>query len=151
MESPKPKESRAAAKLRVSPSDIVEQRAFIRVSPEAKVKLCHLAGAPWWDKDENAKLSKLQVEVLGRPEREKIVHGGSRLGKSVLGGCEGIIEAMLPHSKTAIVAARYDHVAHEFQYVHQGMRKLFEGVPQAFVRLVFRSTQNSHSAAEQPS
>ncbi len=133
-----------APSLRVSPRDIAERRAFIRIGPEARVKLCHMAGAPWWDKDKDAKLSPLQKEVLSRPEREKIIHGGSRLGKSVLGGCEGIIEAMLPYSKTAIVAARYDHVAHEFQYVAQGMRKLFDGVPQAFSRLVFRNTQNYH-------
>ena len=130
--------------IRVTPLDIVEQRAFVRFSPEAKIALCHLAGAPWFDKDESATLHDLQREVLSRPEREKIVHGASRLGKSVLGGCEGLIETMLPHAKCAIVAARYDHVAHEFQYIHRGLRKLFDGVPQAFVRLVFRNTQNYH-------
>jgi hypothetical protein len=42
------------------------------------------------------------------------------------------------------VAARYDHVAHEFQYIYQGMRELFKDHPQAFQRLIFRHSQNYH-------
>lgn len=132
------------ATLRVSPRDLLDRRAFVRLSPEAKIALCHKAGAPWSDKDPDAKLHDLQKEVLGRPEREKIVHGASRLGKSVLGGCETLCDAILPFTKTAIVAARYDHVSHEYQYVYAGMRNLFRDTPQAFKRLIYRHSQNYH-------
>jgi hypothetical protein len=130
--------------IKVSVRDLWEARARVVHSPEAKIKLCHLAGAPWSDKDPDAQLHDLQIEVLSRPEREKIVHGASRLGKSVLGGCETLCESMLPGSKTAIVAGRFDHVAHEFQYVYAGLRKLFRTAPQAFMRLVFKHSQNYH-------
>lgn len=130
--------------IRVSPEHIFAKRAFIRLSPAAKIKLCHLAGAPWNHKDPEAKLSDIQREVLHRPEREKIVHGGSRLGKSVLGGCELLLAAMRPYEKFAAVAARYDHVSHEWQYLDAGLRRLFAGMPQAFQRLVYRHSQNYH-------
>jgi hypothetical protein len=124
--------------------DVVEGRAYIRIPPEGRVKLCELAGAPWSDKDQTATLSDLQKEVLMRPEREKIVHGGSGLGKSVLGGCEGIIEAMLPNAKFAVVSASYDHVANEWAYIDKGLRTLFRSTPQVFERLKFRHSQNYH-------
>ncbi len=130
--------------IKVSPRDLIERRAYVRINGEAKIKLAHMAGAPWWDKDPNAKLHDLQRECLTRRERQKIIHGASRLGKSVLGGTEALIEAMLPGTSCAIVAARYDHVSHEFQYVHAGMRKLFGKVPQAFKRLIYRHSQNYH-------
>jgi hypothetical protein len=130
--------------IKVSPRDIMMGKAQLHFSPAAKIALCHLAGAPWWEKDRAAKLHDLQQECLSRRERQKIIHGASRLGKSVLGGCEGLIEAFLPGSSTAIVAARYDHVAHEFQYIYQGMRELFKDHPQAFQRLIFRHSQNYH-------
>jgi hypothetical protein len=131
-------------KITVTPQDLADRRAFFTLDGEAKVKLAHLAGAPWSDKDPDATLHDLQVECLSRPEREKIIHGASRLGKSVLGGAEVLIEAMIPFSKTAIVAARYDHVSHEFQYVYRGMRELFKNFPQAFKRLIYRHSQNYH-------
>ena len=130
--------------IKISPRDLWEARARVYHSPAAKIALCHMAGAPWSDKDPDASLHPLQLEVLSRPEREKIVHGASRLGKSVLGGCETLCESMLPGSKTAIVAGRFDHVAHEFQYLFMAMRNLFRAVPQAFMRLVFKHSQNYH-------
>jgi hypothetical protein len=130
--------------LKLSFRDIVEGRAHIRLGPKARVKLAHMAGAPWSDKDPNAKLHDLQCEVLEHEEREKLVHGASRLGKSVLGGAEGVIEAMLPGSNLAVVAARYDHVAHEWQYIFRGLRTLFKGFPQAFVRLRYVHRPSQH-------
>lgn len=134
----------SAPTIKVSFADVVDGRAYIRLSGSAKIKLAHMAGAPWSEKDPDAQLHDLQQEVLCRPEREKIVHGASRLGKSVLGGCEGIAEVMLPKSKLAVVAARYDHVAHEWQYIHKGLRNLFRNHGAAFVRLKFKHQQAYH-------
>jgi len=133
-----------ATKLRITPEDLTSGRAYVRFSTEAKIALCERAGAPWYDKNPDATLSPIQREVLGRREREKIVHGGSRLGKSVLGGCEGIIELMQPRTKLAVVAATYNHVSHEWQYIDRGMRQLFDGHPQAFQRIIFRHSMNYH-------
>ncbi len=132
------------ASLKISPADLAARRAAVRIGPEAKIKLLHLAGAPWNEKHPDATLSPFQCEVLAREEREKIVHGGSRLGKSVLGGGEALIEAMLPFSSTAIVASTYAHVSHEYQYVFQGMKVLFKDYPMAFQRLIYRHSQNYH-------
>ena len=66
------------------------------------------------------------------------------MGKSVLGGCRGIIAGMLPMRKVGIVAARYEHVGHEFQYVYKGFRKLFRGRLQVFDRLKFIQQSNYH-------
>jgi hypothetical protein len=123
--------------ITVRPQDIAEGRAFIRIGPEARIKLAHMAGAPWSDKDPDAKLHDLQKECLRRPEREKIIHGASRLGKSVLGGCEGLVEAMTPGGKLAVVAGSFNHVAHEWQYIDLGLKNLFKGIGQAFTRLRF--------------
>lgn len=130
--------------IEVSFRDIVEGRAYIRLNGEARVKLAHMAGAPWNDRIPDAKLHDMQQEVLKREERTKLVHGASRLGKSVLGGCEGICEAMIPGSKLAVVAQRYEHVGAEWQYIYRGLRKLFEGHPQAFKRLAFKSQAAYH-------
>lgn len=131
--------------ITVTPADLAERRAYVRYGPEARIKLCHMAGAPWSDRDPTAQLHKLQRECLSRPEREKIIHGASRLGKSVLGGCEAIIEAMQPGGKLAVVAGRYDHVAHEWQYLDKGMKRLFRGTGQnAFLRLKFVHRPSQH-------
>jgi len=129
---------------KVSFKDVLEGRAHIRLPLAAKLLLCHWAGAPWSDKNPKARLSAIQVETLSRKERLKIIHGGSGLGKSVLGGCDLLCANILPRRKVAVVAGRYDHVAHEFQYLHQGLRKLFAGRPQAFKRLVFKNQNNYH-------
>lgn len=131
-------------RLKIKPQDILDRRAYIVLPPEAKIKLCHMAGAPWSDKDPEAKLHELQVQVLSRKEREKIVHGASRLGKSVLGGCEGILQLMLPFTNTAVVASRFLHVGHEFKYIYQGMRKLFRGHQGALIRATYKNRQNYH-------
>jgi hypothetical protein len=130
--------------IRLSFQDILDGRAYIRLPLVAKLLLCHWAGAPWSDKNKKARLSAIQVETLARRERLKIVHGGSGLGKSVLGGCDLLCANMLPRRKVAVVAGRYDHVAHEFQYLYAGYRKLFTGMPQAFKRLVNKNQNNYH-------
>jgi hypothetical protein len=130
--------------IQLSFQDVLEGRAHIRLPLQAKVLLCHWAGAPWSDKNKKARLSAVQVETLARQERLKIIHGGSGLGKSVLGGCDLLCANMLPRRKVAVVAGRYDHVAHEFQYLHTGFKKLFSKHPQAFKRLVFKNQNNYH-------
>jgi hypothetical protein len=103
-----------------------------------------MAGAPWVDRNPDAYLHPIQVEVLFRRERLKLIHGASRLGKSVLGGCECTIDGMLPGTNTAVIAARYDHVSHEWQYLYRGMRRLFKDNLGAFVRLVYKHAQSQH-------
>lgn len=134
----------AAPTVRVSFADVAEGRAYLRIPPVGKILLAHWAGAPWSDKDDDACLSALQAEVLFRKEREKIVHGGSGLGKSVLGGCDLMVANMLPHRKIAVVADRYDHVSHEFAYLYAGMKTLFKDHHRAIKRLSFRNQQNYH-------
>jgi hypothetical protein len=129
---------------------VVEGRAYLRIPFVGKLLLAHWAGAPWSDKNAGAFLSALQAEVLARRERVKIVHGGSGLGKSVLGGCDLLVANMLPFRKVAVVADRYDHVAHEFQYLHTGLRALFKGHGEAFKRLSFRNQQNYHEYESEP-
>lgn len=131
--------------LRISFRDVAERRAYIRLSGDAKIKLCERAGAPWADKDPNATLSPFQHDVLRHRERHMIVHGGSRLGKSVLGGCYGILEFMLPYSFTAYVAGRYEHVNDEWKYFAQGMKRLFGAHQHAFTRWVHKYSQNYYA------
>jgi hypothetical protein len=130
--------------ISISFRDVVERRAFLRLTPDAKIALSHKAGAPWFDKDPNAPLHDRQIEALRRKEREKIIHGGSRWGKSVLGGCEGLCEAMLPWTNLAVVASRYDHVGKEWQYIYKGLKTLFKDSPQALVRLKFIHRPSQH-------
>lgn len=117
--------------------DVVSGRAYIRLPFVSKLLLCHWAGAPWFDRDPKAFLHPLQVEVLAHKEREQIVHGASRLGKSVLGGCHLICATALPYHKVACGASRYDHVSHEWQYLYRGMKTIFRNHGQAFQRLRF--------------
>lgn len=130
--------------IRVNFADVVAGRAYLRIPFAGKLLLCHWAGAPWSDKDSKACLSALQAEVIARREREKIVHGGSGLGKSVLGGCDLMVANLLPFRKVAVVAARYDHVAHEFQYLYRGLKTLFADHGQTMKRLTFRNQMNYH-------
>jgi len=76
---------------------------------------------------------------LRRKERHLIIHGGSRLGKSVLGGGLGICELMLPHTFTAFVAGRYEHVNDEWKHFVAGLKNLFGDHQFAFVRWVHQS------------
>jgi hypothetical protein len=130
--------------IKISWADVVACRAYVRIGPEAKIKLAHMAGAPWFHKDPTAKLHERQIEAIQRPEREKIIHGGSRWGKSVAGGVEGLCEAMLPGSNLAVVAARYDHVAYEWQYIYRGLKTLFADHGQALLRLKFVHRPSQH-------
>ncbi len=136
--------SDAAPEITVTFQDILDGRAYLRIPPAGKILLAHWAGAPWSDKDPDAFLHALQGECLFRRERERIIHGASRLGKSVLGGSDLIAATVLPGRKVAVVADRFDHVAHEFQYLHRGIRKLFRDTPQAFVRCIFRNQLQYH-------
>jgi hypothetical protein len=134
--------SSAPAEIGVSFKDVVEGRAFIRLPFVSKLILCHWAGAPWADKDPDAHLHGLQTEVMAHREREQIVHGASRLGKSVLGGCKGVVAAHIPKRKGAVVAANYMHVGHEWQYLYKGVRRLWRDHPQAIKRLTFKNQHN---------
>lgn len=138
--------SPAPPSIRVTFQDVLDGRAYLRLPLVSKLLLCHMAGAPWSEKDKGAFLHPLQVEVIAHKEREKLVHGASRLGKSVLGGCDLLCAGMMPFRKLAVVAKRYMHMGHEWQYLHAGMRKLFAKHGQAFKRLVFRNHANNTEA-----
>lgn len=116
---------RDATSVRITLSDLMGGGAYVHLPFEAKVKLLHKAGAPWNDHDPKARLSPVQQEALRRRERELLLHGGSGLGKSVLGASFGLVELAIPGSKTAIVGATYDDCAAEFAYVYQGFLELF--------------------------
>lgn len=120
------------AEIRVRFEDILEGRAYLRIPFAGKVILAHMAGAPWADKAPDACLHGAQVEILSRRERTKVCHGGSRFGKSVLAACEGIVDLMLYLSRIAVIAARYDHVNAEFEYIARGMRTIFRNHPAVF-------------------
>lgn len=131
--------------LRLSFRHVAERKAYVHLSGEARIRLCHKAGAPWAERAPDARLSKFQQETLRRRERHLIVHGGSRLGKSVLGGCFGVIEFMLPSSFTAFVAGRYEHVNDEFKYLAKGLKTLFGDQKHAFTRFVHRAQTNYYA------
>jgi hypothetical protein len=131
--------------LRISFKDILEKRAFIRLPGEAKIKLLHKGGAPWADRNPDARLSEFQKNAIRRNERHCIVHGGSRLGKSVLGGSLGICELMLPGTFTAFIAARYEHVNDEWKHFASGLKRLFGDHQFAFTRWVHKYQQNYYA------
>lgn len=142
-ESP-PHPAASPGSITVSFADVWAGRAYIRIPPIGRVLLAHWAGAPWWDKDSDAFLHGQQTEALMRKEREKIVHGGSRLGKSVLGGgCDALATMLIPRARLGIVSDKYEHVGDEWQYLDRGLRTLFPD-GHAFVRLAFRNSQNYH-------
>jgi hypothetical protein len=128
--------------IKLTIADVLEGRAYLRIPPVGRLLLAHWAGAPWSNKDPDACLHALQAEVEFRREREKIVHGASRLGKSVLGGIDLICATILPGRKVAAVAKSYQHVGHEWQYLDAGMKTLFRRHPQAFKRIIFRNSHN---------
>jgi hypothetical protein len=109
----------------VALKDLVDGRAQLSLPLAGKLELLRLAGAPWNDSLPDSTLSPIQVEVLGRRERLKILHGGSGLGKSVLGGCETLCELALPNHRSAIISDTYDHCADDFAYAYQGFVQLF--------------------------
>lgn len=134
----------ATPSITISFQDIVDRRAFIQLSPDAMVNLCHMAGAPWNPAKPDAELSPLQREIFSRKEREKIVHGGSGLGKSLTCGLELACETMLPYKQVALGAAGYDHVFGEFQYIHRFFQTHFQKHPQGLQRNVCKNQANYH-------
>ncbi len=114
-----------ASHVDVTFADLVEGRAYLHLPFAAKVELLHRAGAPWNEYDPNARLSDLQLELLAREERWQVVHGGSGVGKSVLGGCKLLLEVVIPFTKSAVLADTYGHCHDEFKYAYQGFRQLF--------------------------
>lgn len=139
--SPPPRDAEG---IHVSFQDVLDRRAYIRLPWISKLLLLHWMGAPWSDKDPDACLSGIQAEVLAHREREKIVHGGSGLGKSVTGGAEQACDLMVPFTKNVIAAQRYDHVGAEFQYVHKAYKNLFADHRQALSRIVYKHQSNYH-------
>ena len=108
----------------ITPHDIIERRAYVYLSGDSKIELCHKAGAPFTD-DPTRTLHEVQRDFLHRTERELILMGGSRLGKSVLGGCAAFAQLSIPGQRIAIVADTYDHCYHEFAYAFQAFDKVF--------------------------
>lgn len=114
-----------ARDVRITAEDFLSGKAFLEFGPAARVKLLHLAGAPWNEDDPEARLSEIQEEILYREERTLIVHGGSGLGKSTLGGAVCLPFLLTPGTNGAIIADTYDHCADEFQYTYKGILRLF--------------------------
>lgn len=137
------RERGGSPEIRVSFADILAGRAYLRIPFVGKLLLAHWAGAPWSEKNPDAHIHGLQAETVAHREMTKVVHGGSGLGKSVLGGIEGICEAVIPRARLAVVAHRYDHVGSEWQYIHAGLRSLFP--KQAFKSLVYIDRGNYHN------
>jgi len=108
----------------ITVNDIAEKRAFIYLDGQAKVDLAHLGGAPFTD-DPSHTLHKVQVDFLHRLDRECILHGGSRLGKSVVGGVEAAAGLVVPGMRIAIIADTYDHCYNEFEYAFKLFDKLY--------------------------
>lgn len=116
---------------------------WIEYEPEAKMNLLRAAGAPWSDVDPEAKLSELQVEYFNHRERTKLLHGGSGVGKSVVGAGDCIVALMYPGDCVAVIGAEYENCEKEFRYIDQGMRALFPSLA-AFRRIACVSRQNYH-------
>ena len=125
-----------SATRRPTMRDVAEGRAYMRIPPVGRIMLLHMAGFPWNEKVETARMSALQAECIFRPERELLLSGGTGLGKSAMGGGDGVEEAMLPQAKGFVVGGVYEHVAHEFEYIRQGLLNLFRGHQGAFTRMV---------------
>lgn len=129
--------------IEMTMSDIRSGVCTIQYEPAAKIELLHRAGAPWSDVDPNAKLSELQIEYFTRRERTKLLHGGSGVGKSVVGAGDCIVALMIPGNAVAVIGAEYSNCEKEFRYIDQAMRKLFPNQA-AFRRIACISRQNYH-------
>lgn len=130
--------------IRVSFRDIASRRAFIRLPPEAKVKLAKRAGAPWSEVNPDADLSEEQKDVLRKRERTGVIEGGTGLGKSMLGGIECGCALMLPFDRASFIGDKFDHVGKEFYYTWRFMRALFKGHPAAFTKLEYIRRKDYH-------
>lgn len=131
-----------AKEVAISLEDLAQGRAHIRGPLSATVELLHRAGAPWSEDFPDAKLSPLQIEILGRRERTMVLHGGSGVGKSVLGGCFSLGEVSMPRREIAIIAGTYEHCANEFMYVYAGFLQLYGRA--AATRIVFANAASHH-------
>lgn len=114
-----------ATSVTVRFEDVVRGRATIQLPFGARLKLLQRAGMPWNDLDPDAEISELQKELLAREERLTIVHGGSGVGKSVLGAAFALVKLSIPLRLIWIVAPTYDLCAAEFQYVWSGFHQLY--------------------------
>ena len=108
----------------ITPEDIAEKRAYIELDAQAKIDLCHKAGAPF-SGDPAHILFPEQAQVITAPEREVYWSGGSRLGKSVAGGCVADCNLVIPNQRIAIIADTYNLAEKEFAYAFEGFDNLF--------------------------
>jgi len=108
----------------ISLRDIAKSLAYVMLDGDARIKLSHMAGAPFAD-DPEAELHEVQKEVLSRTEREVIWHAGSRGGKSVTGGVQAFINLCIPGQRIAIIADTYEHCHNEFDYAYRAFDNLF--------------------------
>lgn len=126
VERPVPiEEGKPPKTITVSLRDLLEGRAKMRLPKDALLAILRRAGAPWNEKNPDAELSPLNEEMLLRREKIVVLHGGSGLGKSAMGGMRALGELCLPHRRVGIVGATYDHASSEFQYVYEGFLKAF--------------------------
>jgi hypothetical protein len=114
-----------AMEHRVTWPDIFNGRAEVFLPPDAVIALAERAGAPWNEKDPDAKLSPIQKEIITAEERTIIVFGGSRGGKSIAGACIALAQLMVPNSIIALIGLNYEHCSKEFGYIWQGFFRLF--------------------------
>lgn len=111
--------------VRIVMEDLVTGKAWLELPAWGRIRLLEMAGFPWNDDDPDAKASDLQREILGRDERLILLHGGSGLGKSAMGGGVALLSAVIPNRKAAIFADTFDHCHDEFHYTFQGWLRLF--------------------------
>lgn len=133
--------------VRVTPDQFLSGEAYLRWTFRAKVALAELAGAPWSDKNPKASVKKHreQMRYLSRMERVKVLQGGSRLGKSVLGALDLLIAFITPGSKCAVVASMYEQVDAEWRYFDKGVKRLFGSNLGLMTHYVYKNTPNYHA------
>ena len=124
-------------------ADIASDKARMVLPTQAKIDLAHMGGAPFLEQDENAILSPLQQEILDRPEREIIVFGGSRVGKSVIAGVLGFLHLCIPNTKIAIVGMTYNHAQKEFDYLYRMFLSVFGPDAAKDMSNISRGNQNN--------
>lgn len=117
-------------------------RARVELPLAAKLRLLRRAGAPWSDKNPSARLSALQQEILDRREKIMVLHGGSGVGKSCVGGQVGFCALSVPNTRIGILGATYDHAESEFRYLYEGFLKCWG--PDCATRLSYKCTRTHH-------
>ena len=133
--------------VKVEPEAFLDGSVYLRWEFRSKLALADMAGAPWSDKNPKASVRKHreQMRFLSHRERIKVLQGGSRLGKSVLGAIDLLIAFLTPFSKAAIVASMYEQVDAEWRYFDRGLKKLFMNHPGVFTHYVYKNTANYHA------